>query len=188
MSIYNYQFSPTQGSLERIRDVFCFCCFTSLRYSDVYNLKRININKDIMRITTIKTVTSITIELNQYSQAILAKYQDNIYPDNKALPVVYHTKMNESLKVIGKLCNINSNVEQIYYKGSERIENICPKYELISTHTARRTFICNALAMGIPPHIVMKWTGHSNYASMQPYIGIADKETLFEMNKFNEMV
>lgn len=38
------------------------------------------------------------------------------------------------------------------------------------SHTGRRTFICNALAMGIPPQVIMKWTGHSDYKAMKPYI------------------
>jgi len=42
----------------------------------------------------------------------------------------------------------------------------------IGTHAARRTFICVALATGIPPQVVMKWTGHSDYQAMKPYIDI----------------
>ena len=48
----------------------------------------------------------------------------------------------------------------------------------ISTHgnmAARRTFICFALSNGIPPQVVMKWTGHSDYKAMRPYIDIAEK-------------
>ena len=43
------------------------------------------------------------------------------------------------------------------------------------THAARRTFICFALSQGIPPQVVMKWTGHSDYKAMRPYIDIAEK-------------
>ena len=39
----------------------------------------------------------------------------------------------------------------------------------------RRTFICFALSSGIPPQVVMKWTGHSDYKAMKPYIDIAEK-------------
>ena len=41
------------------------------------------------------------------------------------------------------------------------------------THAGRRTFICYALSEGIPPDVVMKWTGHSDYKSMKPYIDVA---------------
>ena len=46
---------------------------------------------------------------------------------------------------------------------------------LIGTHAGRRTFICFALSSGIPPQGVMKWTGHSDYQAMKPYIEIAEK-------------
>ena len=51
----------------------------------------------------------------------------------------------------------------------------------------RRTFICNALALGIPAQVVMKWTGHSDYKAMKPYIDIADDIKANAMNKFNQL-
>ena len=52
--------------------------------------------------------------------------------------------------------------------------------------TGRRTFIRNALTMGIPPSLVMEWTGHSDYKAMKPYIKIADKEKARAMKLFDE--
>lgn len=49
----------------------------------------------------------------------------------------------------------------------------------------RRTFICNALSLGIPANVVMKWTGHSDYKAMKPYIDIADDIKANAMSKFN---
>lgn len=39
--------------------------------------------------------------------------------------------------------------------------------------------------MGIPPQIVMKWTGHSDYKSMKPYIDVTDTVKADAMEKFN---
>ena len=64
---------------------------------------------------------------------------------------------------------------------------VTPKYALLSTHAGRRTFICNALALGIPAQVVMKWTGHSDYKAMKPYIDIADDIKANAMNKFNQL-
>ena len=61
------------------------------------------------------------------------------------------------------------------------------KYALLGTHAGRRTFICNALALGIPPQVVMKWTGHSDYKAMKPYIDIADDIKANAMSKFNQL-
>ena len=126
------------------------------------------------------------IELNKYSKAILDKYKNETFPYNMALPVISNQRMNEYLKEMGKLCELNTPISEVYYKGNVRIENVSPKHELLSTHTARRTFISNALMKGIPVDVVMKWTGHSDYDAMKPYIAIADKAKKNEMSKFDE--
>lgn len=186
MLIYNFTPSSTRSNLEKVKDVFCFCCFTSLRYSDVANLKRSNVFEDYILVTTIKTYDTLRIELNKYSKAILEKYKDEEYENNLALPVISNQKMNDGLKELGELCGINEPVSITYYKGSERIDEVYKKYELLTTHCGRRTFISNAIMLGIPPEVVMKWTGHEDYRTMKPYIAIADKEKKNAMNLFNK--
>ena len=174
------------SALDRVRDMFCFCCFTSLRYSDMRNLKRSDIVDGVINLTTVKTHDKIAIELNDYSKAILDKYEGMVFPGGTALPVISNQKMNDYLKELAELAGLNAPVTQIYYKNGERIEETKPKYSVIGTHAGRRTFICNALSMGIPADIVMKWTGHSDYAAMKPYIDIAQSEKSKAMAKFNE--
>ena len=180
-----YQVPATKQYLERVRDVLLFCCFTGLRHSDVYNLKRSDIKEEHIEITTIKTADRLIIELNNHSKAILEKYKDIPLTNDKVLPVVSNQKMNEYLKELGQLAEIDEPVRETYYKGNQRIDEVTPKYALLSTHTGRRTFICNALALCIPVQVFMKWTGHSYYKAMQPYIDIADEIKINAMNKFN---
>lgn len=163
-----FKIPPTKQALERVRDVFLFQCFTGLRYSDVFNLRRSDIKGDHIEVTTVKTSDSLIIELNDHSKAILEKYKDVEFENDKALPVITNQKMNDYLKELAELAEINEPVRQTYYKGNERIDEVTPKYALLGTHAGRRTFICNALALGIPPQVVMKWTGHSDYKAMKP--------------------
>lgn len=186
MTVYNYPIPEEKEALDRVRDVFCFCCFTSLRYSDVANLRRSNVYSDHIEVTTVKTHDSLTIDLNDYSKAILKKYENETFPDNLALPVISNQKTNAHLKELGELCGIDEMITITYYKGNKRFDEEYPKYALMSTHTARRTFISNALMMGIPPQVVMKWTGHSDYSAMKPYIDIADKAKADAMKLFNK--
>lgn len=174
-------------ALERVRDVFLFQCFTGLRYSDVFNLRRSDIKDDHIEVTTVKTSDSLIIELNNHSKAILDKYKDVAFEDDKVLPVITNQKMNDYLKELAEMAGIDEPVRQTYYKGNERIDDVTPKYALLGTHAGRRTFICNALALGIPPQVVMKWTGHSDYKAMKPYIDIADDIKANAMSKFNQL-
>lgn len=187
MTVYNFNIPETKKYLERVRDVFCFCCFTSLRYSDVYNLKRGDVKEKSIFVTTIKTGKPVEIELNKFSKAILDKYKDYTFEKDKALPVISNQKMNDYIKELGKMCGIDEPIRETYYKGSVRNDNYYPKYELMGTHTGRRTFICNALLLGIPANVIMKWTGHRSYKSMQVYIDVTDKAKEENMNLFNNM-
>lgn len=173
------------STLAKTRDLFCFCAFTSLRYSDMAKVKRTDISGNLLYVTTQKTNDKITIDLNDYSRSILDKYKDVEFPYGRALPIITNQQMNDHLKVLCKLCGINELVSWVTYIGGNKVVQSAPKYSLIGTHAARRTFICFALATGIPPQVVMKWTGHSDYKSMKPYIDIAEKVKASAMEQLN---
>lgn len=186
MTVFHYPIPDNKQYLQRVRDVFCFCCFTSLRYSDVANLRKSNIYANHIEITTVKTADSLRIDLNKYSRAILEKYKDSEFPNCRALPVISNQRMNDYLRELGQVCGIDDEITVTYYQGNTRHDETCKKYELLTTHAGRRTFICNALAMGIPAEVVMKWTGHSDYKAMKPYIDVADRIKAEAMSKFDD--
>ena len=174
------------GALAKARDLFCFCAFTSLRYSDMAALKRSDITGDSIIVTTQKTNDRLEIPLNNYSRAILDKYADLQDRRGLALPVISNQRMNDYLKDLCELCGFNEPITKVYYKGGQRIEETRPKWELVGTHAARRTFICYALTKGIAPQIVMKFTGHSDYQAMKPYIDIAGADAAAAMQLLND--
>lgn len=183
--LHLYKFQFRQAYLERVRDVFIFMCFTGLRYSDVAKLKRSDIFEDHIFVVTKKTVDAIKIELNNISKAILAKYEDHPFENDLALPVISNQRMNEYLKEMGKIAEINTPQRIVYFLKDQRIEEVHPKYELLSCHCGRRTFVVNGLFLGIPPIVIMEWTGHSDYKSMKPYAKVVNKLKEKEMTKFN---
>ena len=163
------------GGLAKTRDLFCFCAFTSLRYSDMAALRRTDIIGDTIYITTQKTHDRLPINLNKFAKEILDKYAGQTFVGNTALPVISNQKMNKYLKDLCELCGFNTPISRVFFRQGQRVEETYPKYELIGTHAGRRTFICFALSSGVPPQVVMKWTGHSDYKAMKPYIDIAEK-------------
>ena len=173
--------------LEKVRDVFLFCCFSGLRYSDAYNLKKNDIKRGKIEVTTVKTADSITIELNDVTTRIYQKYKDLPTEDGKLLPVVSNQRMNDYLKELCMMAGIDDPIRITTYKGTTRIDEVKPKYALIGTHTGRKTFIVSMLSLGVPAEIVMKWTGHSSYSAMKPYIDIMDKAKEDQMKKINEI-
>ena len=186
--VRDLELSEAQAYLDPIRDIFLFCCFSGLRHSDVNNLRRSDIKGDHIEVTTVKTADSISIELNKITKAILDKYKDTPFKDGKALPNYTNQAMNRDIKELCKLAGINEEIRVTTYKGNVRTDKIQPKWELVGTHTGRRTFIVNALSLGITPNIVMKWTGHSDYKAMKPYIDIVDTIKASSMTKFDGLI
>jgi integrase len=182
LKLYNLDLSQNT-ELDKIRDVFCFQCFTGARFSDVVGLKRDDIKDRTWNLRVKKTKDSLKIPLNDYALEILNKYKDSDNP----LPDVSGNQINQQLKELCKLAEINEPITIRKYRGAERIETTSPKYELVSTHTARRTFITLSLEKGMRPEMVMAISGHKEYKSFKKYIKITDKVKEIEMNNVWKM-
>ncbi len=167
------------------RDVFIFCCFSGLRYSDVKQLRKTNIHEDYFEIITEKTNDSLKIELNDYSKGILEKYK-NIKGDF-ALPVLSNQSTNLYLKAIGEMAGLNRMIHKTIFLGNERIIKEMTLAEALTFHVARKTFITMALYLDIQPAVFMKWTGHKSFNTLKRYLGIVDKMKEESMKKFNSL-
>jgi integrase len=131
----------------------------------------------------VKTDKSYFVPLNGFALTILNKYKDAYRP----LPVMSNQKTNDYLKELGKLVEIDEPTSLTKRRGNEKLTNTQPKYEFISTHTARRTFITLSLEKGMRPEVVMRISGHSNYATFKKYIKISEKVAEVEMNDIWQM-
>ncbi len=176
-----FYFEISSPKLDRVRDIFCFGCFTGLRFSDIMNLKQDNVVNDTIQIQTIKTKGKTYIPLNTYSRAIYEKYKsDETYT---LFQKISNQKMNAYLKELGKLAEINEPVQIIRYRGAERLEKTIPKYEVMTSHVARKTFITNAMMRGMSTEVIMDITTHNSYKSFKRYFKIVDEHKRNQMNK-----
>ncbi|OPC34623.1 phage integrase SAM-like domain-containing protein [Elizabethkingia miricola] len=185
LKFYNYRFNEDQKNLEHVRDVIAFCCFSSLRFSDVEKLKKTDIKEESFKTVTAKTINRLNINLNDYSKALLEKYKDQQTPKGLALPVTSMQNTNDLLKTIGQLLEFNELITTTYYIGNKRHEEINPFWSHMSTHIGRRTFVVVSIYLGIPETVIMKFTGHKDYETMKPYIAVIDEQKSREMSKFN---
>ena len=164
-SLYNLKLKDK--TLDQARDLFCFGCFTGLRFSDIATIEKNNISRDEIKVRTQKTKDIIVIPLIPKAAAILKKY-------NNKLPVFSNQKLNLHLKTLAENAKINQKVAIQRYRGAKREDSMSSKHELITTHTARRTFITLSLEKGIRPEVVMSITGHKDYKTFKAYIKITD--------------
>jgi len=172
LKIYEYDFTGNK-KYEKTRDLFIIGCFTGLRFSDFSQLKIENIKDGEIKVKTQKTGERVVIPIHWTVKEILKKYSDTL----TGLPrTITNQKMNEYLKEIGKEVKINSNILLTTTKGGLRVQTTVPKYNLMTTHTARRSFATNLFLNGFPPISIMKITGHKTEKSFMKYIKISQEE------------
>lgn len=184
LTLYNLPIS--QPYLDRVRNLFCFCCATGLRYSDAIKLQWIDVKDGYIEIDVKKTHSHIpAIPLNEFSQGILDKYAGFKDVEENVFPRISNQKYNDYLKDLGKLAGFNDKVKNTRYYGGKSDDVIKDRWELLTSHTARRTFICLSLSAGIPSEVVRSYTGHKNARAMEPYVNIAASEKFDAMKKFH---
>lgn len=172
--------------LELSRDAFILCCYSGLRISDARQLRQCDIHDRAIHIVTRKTADNLRIELNRHSEAIVSKYMDsNAPPDQPLLPLYDPKTLNKHIRAIAQLCHIDTPIRTVYFSGSRRIEKTVPKWQLVTSHCARRTFVVHALRLGIPSEVIIRWTGHSTLDAMKPYTAIVDSIKAESMAKFD---
>ena len=173
-SITNFDLS-NKPRLDRIRDLFLIGCHTGLRFSDYSNLsvKNFITMEDgtlELHIRAQKTQGIICYPLFPEAETILKKY--NFNPPSG----ISNTKMNKYLKELGKLVGIDAPVTFTKYYGGKKNVETYPKWEKISTHTARRTFATNAMEGKMPVELIMHMTGHKAHKDFLRYIRFSDYE------------
>ncbi len=174
-------YEPSMLFLSHTKDVFLLSIYTGQRFSDIHNLKfeDIDYKNKIWKLRTTKTKDLIKIPLSNQAIKIIDKYKD----EEAFIPTISNQKFNENLKNLCKNTGIDEPVTITIYQGNKRVDVTKPKYELISSHTARRTFVTLSLIKGMQPHILMKITGHKDYKTLDKYIRIDNKVTQDEVKK-----
>ena len=162
-----------KGKLNTARDLFLFQIETMLRLGDLMKIKFENLDfeNEELRLWQEKTSKFLRIPLSKTCLCILEKFENQ-------LPKMHKTSYNISIKSICKEAGITENFNKVIFIGNERIEKDYPKYQLISSHTARRTGITRLILKGLPPELVMKVSGHYDMKSFQKYVRIAQDKAV----------
>lgn len=168
--IYKLDLSEDEN-LEKARDLFIVGCYTGLRFSDFIQLRKENIlDGNKLKIRTQKTNETVMIPIHKYVREIFDKYNGELPSQTN------NQKMNDFLRDIGEKAKINEPVEMTITKGGEVKKEIFKKYELITSHVARRSFATNLYLVDVPSITIMKITGHRTEKSFLRYIRITQEE------------
>ena len=172
--IYYYKFlnQDKRKAKERIRDLFVIGCLTALRYSDYSTLAKDNLQNGYIVKRTKKTNVDVKVPAHDYVKEIFAKYNGNI---PCGLCIQY---FNKYLKVIMKEIGLNDKITYSFTKGGKLQTVTREKWELISSHTARRSAATNMYLTGrMKTFEIMKLTGHRSEQNFFRYIRLTGDDT-----------
>ncbi|MBL7934523.1 MAG: phage integrase SAM-like domain-containing protein [Bacteroidia bacterium] len=162
------------------RDVFLVGCYTALRYSDYSRISKENIKNrngyNVIEIITQKTKTPVIIPVKPIVFEILKRYDFN-------MPKTHEQKLNKYIKEVCRLAGIDELNEVKSTIGGEIKTFYKPKFELIKTHTARRTGATLLYLAGVPPIDIMKITGHTKESNLLKYICVTKEQTAERLAK-----
>ena len=155
--------------LERVRDLFLLGYYTGQRFGDFSNFNKAQFQqgKDdltgLMKLVQNKTAKRVVISVEQNFINIMEKY-------NWKIKTISGDNFREYIKEVCKLAGIDDMISQTKTYGKEKITTVRPKYELVGSHTARRSYITNALLQN--PNMrykIMEVSGHLTEKEFNKY-------------------
>lgn len=175
----------TNKRLERVRDLFIVGCWTGLRYSDFSKLRKENFRDGFINVDINKTKEQgLIIPIHPFVEQIMIKYQGN---ENSLPNAISDDKMRKYLKEIGeKIPSLKDYYIKSFTQKGKRVEQKERKYNLIGTHTARRSFATNMYNEdnGIDTLDIMAITNHKTEKAFLTYIKTTKKEHAIKINEY----
>ncbi|MBK6859143.1 MAG: tyrosine-type recombinase/integrase [Saprospiraceae bacterium] len=167
-SLLNLNLSSKIG-LELVRDIFLIGCFTALRWSDYSKIYPDHIIDNRIVLIQQKTKEKVIVPIKPQLENLLSKYP-------KGIPKIAEQTFNRKIKEIAKLAGINTviSIKETKSGVTDIVQYF--KYQLISSHTARRTGATLMFKSKISTLAIMKITGHKTESSFMKYICITEEE------------
>lgn len=173
-----YDWQATSPHLERVRDMFYFQCCVGCRISDFLALTKDNLKNDgtlleYIPTKTIKDKSNVCrIPLTEKAQAILAKYD---FPDGRLLPFISSQKYNDYIGDMLKEAKLTRQVivaNKVTHKPETK-----PLNEVVTSHTARKTFIDILMKSGQSESVISTMSGHvKGSKAFHRYYDVDDKQ------------
>lgn len=156
-----------------ILDVFLVGCHTGQRFSDYSRINRNMIcmlyKKEFIKITQQKTKTTVYIPIRKEVYEILKRH-------NGILPYVREQELNACIKKICRHAGFTQQVAVKIRKGGNTTVIQSAFYNLVKSHTARRSLATNMYKMGTDLASIMSITGHSSEAVLKRYLKLDEIE------------
>ena len=174
--LFEFDFSK-YPELEQARDIFIIGCEIGQRISDFNNLKNAEISemegKKYFKLKQKKTGETVYCLITPAISSIMKLRYDNSPP-----PTIHEQYLNDRIKEAAQMVGIDEMVKYERTEGGKKVNKNVPKYSLISSHSARRTFCSLHFNEGVPIQEIMTQSGHKTEKEFKNYIRISKEETV----------
>ena len=164
-----WEYKPKFELARKARDLFLLGVYSCARFSDYSRLSMDMIRDGVIHFTQQKTSASVMVPASPRLLAILER-------NGGEAPHLAQQHLNSWIKRACKDCGIDDKVEVTTSNGGVHKTVTKPKYELVSSHTARRTGITLLYMTGIPLQQVMLISGHKDQDSIRHYLRLSKEE------------
>lgn len=160
----------------RIKNLFLLACCCGLRFSDLTSLKKANFIDDSIRIRASKTdnkkeSNTLSIPILDVARNILNEIDYDITKIKLS-----NQKSNDYLTIVLKHIGVDTpTIDYEYSANGERKEKEVAKYDVVTFHSSRDTFITNMLIAGVDIPTIMSWTGHNKFETFKKYIRLSEQ-------------
>lgn len=165
-------------ALDNARDYLALECRTAQRISDLLAFDQKDVQNTSWTFTQNKghrlKARTVTVPFRGYCAPaywILKKHEFK-------LPQISNQKLNDNIKNVCKMAGLTEEISIERWIGNKKVRIIGPKYEFISTHTGRKTFITLGLQLGVPSSIVMDLSGITSERTLKKYKGPAEQSVV----------
>ena len=169
------------------RDLFLTACYIGFRISDWSQLKNSAIdNNNIFTYTaekTKKTAVDCSVPIKPIVRSILNKF-NGCMPEIPEKPANKRQDLNKSIREACKLAGITDTYDPRITKGGKTVrKGDTPRWKLVASHSARRTFATQQVLKSTPIHLIMLMTGHKTLESFDKYVKLKDLQGKMELGK-----
>jgi integrase len=167
--LYDFDFSNNKR-LERVRDLFLVGAWTGLRFSDFTRISKEHIKGNFIEIEQQKTGKRVLIPLHPVVSDIWKRYGEALPPN------ITNQKLNDYIKEVCQIVGLTEYEHKAITRGGVKISTKYEKWELVSSHTARRSFATNLYLSGFPTLSIMQVTGHRTEKAFMRYIKVTPEQ------------
>jgi site-specific recombinase XerD len=171
----NLSYNP---KMEICRDWFIIDCYTGLRISDLKLLGSKNMQGEFITIVNEKTDTKVVLPVHPYVRALVSKYKG--FP-----PKMNDQEINDEIKDVAEICGIDKTELYTVTEGGKRKDYYLKRYQMVSNHTARRSFITNLIKAGVEHTMIMKLAGIVKFETLARYIKLSAEEVADQAAKLD---